>query len=168
MQVVRLEAWLDESPGPHGLLLCGHCPGSLGICCSWHLSPLPRRVCASNLRRPVGVCLCLSRDIVFAFHFPAILQIPLGRGAGWCLVSFLVCALSGVSCRNDTDPRHGGGAPAGLGTFRAAWKLPSSEARELHPPATGPPRHLLGTGGCWEDFPAGMGSSFFQGCSLFS
>lgn len=163
----RSDVWkpdLPRAPGSRSFLSIGRRPGSLGLCCSQHLSPLPQYT--DDLG--AGLCLCLSRDIIPTFLFPCRSSrscLDAVQGAG---VWYPSRAAPGVSCQNDVAQHLGGWAPAGLGIFRAAWKPPSPEAREVHPPAFGPPRGLPGIGGCWEDFPAGKGSSFFQGCSLFS
>lgn len=155
---------LPRAPGSRSFLSMGRRPGSLGLCCSQHLSPLPQYT--DDLGAGY-VCVCQGTSSLL-FSSPVDHPDPVWTRCKGLVFGTLPGAAPGVSCQNDVAQHLGGWAPAGLGIFRAAWKPPSPEAREVHPPAFGPPRGLPGIGGCWEDFPAGKGSSFFQGCSLFS
>ena len=73
------------------------------------------------------------------------------------LLSLLVCALPGVSCGNNMDPRPECRVPGGLWIFHAAREPSPPASGKDHPPVVGLPGRLLGAGGCCEDYPVGMG-----------
>ena len=103
--------------------------------------------------------MCLLSDIIVPFHWPlqsSSSYLDMVKVAVF-LLSLLVCALPGVSCGNNMDPRPECQVPGGLWIFHAAREPSPPASGKDHPPVVGLPGRLLGAGGCCEDFPVGMG-----------
>lgn len=81
---------LPRAPGSQNFLSMGRRPGSLGLCCSQHLSPLPD----TPMTWGRGMFVSVKGHHPYFSLPPSIIQILFGRGArGWCLVPFPVLCL---------------------------------------------------------------------------